>query len=288
MNPEYDVDYDIARKSADLAERIAEFSPDRSTLAELQTLLDEAEEIVGQSKPGRPRERWTCWLAAARCFIATNVLSDAVRSGTGVADAKARLDVLQAEFENATDSSVNERLSEDERPDLAGRIATFLSRPLPVLYWCLDRRWERYRNVPVLDYSSDDKEPDEPLPTIARLIVHIDDSPLVSPQEVRPAALYRVQLEAHLANWPQRVTTLTFRFTTTLASTQYSLSDFNTTKLDEPGEENHIVRATGTLAFPFAQNDPFLPVVFAVSAFLLIGTERHPIRVVGHDQLHVS
>lgn len=281
----YVVDFDISQASVDLAERIATFSWEHRTADEIQTLVDEAESIVSQSKPGRPLERWTCWLSAARCLVATKILSNAVQSGTGVADAKARLEILQNEFATATDFYVTDGASEENQLSSDEQIAMCIDRPLPVLYWRRDQQWERYRNAQPVVSSPDDSTNDEPLPTVARLIVHIDDSPLVSPQEVRPGTLYRVQLEAHLASWPQRVMGLTFIFTTTLASTQYSLSGFDTTNFDVTGEETHIVRATGTLAFPYAQNDPFNPIVFAVSASLLIGEEKCPIRIVGHDQL---
>ena len=285
MNHGYSIAYEMSRKSAELAERIAKFLPERRTLTELQHLLAEVEEIAGDAKPGWALERWRCWIAAARCFIAESVLSDAVRSGNGVADAKARLEILQVELEVATHSSGERGMPGGGMPDLSKRVSVLLGHPLPVLYWRLDRSWERFRDAQVVEQPSGDEERANRLPIVARLIVHIDDTPLVSPQEVRPETLYRLHLEAHLARWPQRDATLGFTFATTLAETQYSLSDFKSSNVVDSEKATHIVRATGILAFPFAQNDLLSPIVFAVSAYLLVETERYPIRIVGHDQL---
>ena len=92
-------------------------------------------------------------------------------------------------------------------------------------------------------------------------------------------------MEGYFATWAELATGIELRFATTLAAAQYSISDFVTATPRETDDGNYIVSASGTIAFPYAQNDPFRPVVVAVSAFLRLGAEHRKIRIIGHDQL---
>lgn len=282
MNREFEIDFKVAAQSGDLAERILRFASKSDQSTTLNQLVDEAAALVDQAKPGEPRERWALWLAAARCSTAERALSEAVQSGVGVADAKARFDILRTALEEMA-ATVNRAEQPDGHVSLINQL---LQEALPILYWARTRRWERFRKSPPEADASPSEELAQPLPTVARLIVHLNDAPLVSPQELRPATLYDVRLEAHFLALPERVASVEFRFTTTLASTQYSLSTLSQTRTTESGDGKYIVEAAGAIVFPYAQSDPFRPVVFAVSAFLVVGTERIPVRIIGQDQLH--
>jgi hypothetical protein len=241
MNCEFDVDLRFAVRAGDLSEKIHRFGTTGAEALTLEQLVAEAEDVVAEAKPGPPRRRWDLWLAAARCSVAERALSGSVRTGVGVADARARLDILR--------DALQETAAEAEHPSrgdgFKALVDGVLEDPLPVLYWARDRRWDRLRStVPDPDASHEEEVP-EALPAVARVVIYLDDSPLVSPQELRPATLYKIRLEAHFAGWSESVTRVDFRFGTTIATSQYSLSELAVTGITQPDDSRHMVKAEG-------------------------------------------
>jgi hypothetical protein len=282
MRREFDIDFRVAARAGDLSEKIRRFAVMGDESLPLEQLVAQAEAIVEETRPGPSRARWELWLAAARCSLAEGALSDTVRTGAGVADAKARLEILQ--------QTLGEMAAKADRSNHGDGYKVVVNRvledPLPVLYWARDRTWDRFRSSMPDPDGADHEDVPEALPAVARVVVYLDDGPLVSPQELRPATLYKIRLEAHFAAWSNRVASVDFRLATTLATSQYSLSALTVTGITHVDDARHTVNAEGTIAFQFAQNDPFSPIAFALSAFLVVGGEHVSIRIVGHDQLH--
>ena len=282
MHNNFKIDFELAKKSAEIGDKISSITEKHGNHQGLKQLVGEVESFAEEAKPGRAFALWSQWLAAARCSIATEALSMAIREGRGVADAKIHLDLLYEDFFGLLGISDSPQSPNSSRRDL---VAAILKMQLPILYWGSKRERDRSRCFLPIDSVLANVVQEEQIPQVARLIVHIENSPLVSPQEVRPRTLYRVRLEAHLSYWPSNASSLSYRFTTTLANTQYDLSHFEAITPQKRDEENCVLCADGNLSFPYGQNDPFSPIVFGVSAFLMLDEKTHPVRLVGHDQL---
>lgn len=284
MFREFELDVTRSLAACKFLSRLQGSDPGSLADSILSELIDEAAAFIDDAMPGADRRAWEAWLVSARYLESESMLATSLANGVGVADAKAakeiRLEQLSAFGQGLAHSDVSVANAR------ACATAT-MSLPLPNLYWHVDHSWEEFRNRHSLQ-ANDQQEVDEEnatLPEVVRLAVFVDDFPMVTPQEVRPAAMYQLRMDYRLPSIPDAVRGIQFEFLSTLSRNHYSISDCVQEFPPREAFDSLKFEASCTLVFPFEQSDPFQRTVLAASAFLLLSNGRKRIPVIGHDQL---
>ena len=160
---------------------------------------------------------------------------------------------------------------------------TFCEMPLPTLY-LYEKKDSWQRNGIVVPKKEGKKQ----IHSLVRLIVNIDEDPLVSVQRLLPNTLYSIKIIIKGIGWPQNYNKIAVDFVTTCPSDQFSISSFDAVRPPQLNEDAEFELALkGELQFKNVQSFGAENICFMIRCAFRNDTEISPVDSIGTNQLYL-
>ena len=254
-------------------------------------LLEKTEEILKHTPEAHIPPEWQVMTSGLR-VLASRIACLAIAQGEqgDLASEYARADILLSQLRSLLGSdshrlpvhmeSVRQSVLKAEQWDLEGLCKLLSVIPLPTLYW-----YDRGLIQPYTDAHEVPKLAPNPM---VRVVVFLGQTPVATPQFLKPNILYPLEFRVRGIAWPDDAVRFNLNLSTTCTQSEFSLSQLSMEKPLGTDISEYEGSLSGHILFNFAQSSVTDDLIFAVhGAFETSEGLFEEIPVIGHTELRL-
>jgi hypothetical protein len=255
------------------------------------SLVSQIDEILEHTPAAHVPLEWRVMVAGLQVLASQVACLTIAKVGKGdLLTERARCDVLISELRRVlssdslslpdTANSIRQSLLRSGESN-ANELHKFLSLiPLPILYW-----FSRDLEIP---YRAAIEKPNSVPSPLLRVVIFLDNSPIVSPQLLKPNILYPLVFRLRGVTWPGDVTRLRLDLLTTCPQSEFSVSEFSIDSPHSSQNGEYEGELPGYIKFNSAQSTFLDDLVFKIrGAFERSDGGFLEVPVIGHNELRL-